>query len=218
MDSDLFFIVDNMGDDAMVVNAARVSMGRRIDTMSDADVRLLNYLARNGHKSPFYHPQISAHVRVPIFVARQWMRHHVGMTYNEISGRYVDFSGQDTWHPDVWRKGAENVKQGSAGVVSQDIAAHAYEAYFIGTTAAIRAYNTLIAVGVCREQARAVLPLGTFTEYMCTGSLYAWFNFWRERSAPDAQHEIREYAETVGASLSTLYPHSWKALKDACTV
>lgn len=215
----LFEPVAWMGDDAMVVNAARVSMGRRVESVGDRDVGLIRYLAIEKHKSPFYHPKMSARVALPIFIWRQWAKHRVGVAYtdefdhNEISGRYVEFNQRNYWKPTTWRKAAPNVKQGSADEAIDDPET-ADRVYQLAVTGCFEAYQCLLDAGVCKEQARAVLPLATFTEFIATGSLYAWFEFWRQRADAHAQTEIRVYADMVDAAMSERFPHSWQALKD----
>lgn len=216
----LFEVVEFMGDDTTVVNAARVSMGKRVAEMGDRDVGLIRYLAEHKHISPFYHPKMSARVSLPLFIWRQWAKHRVGVAYtdefdhNEISGRYVDFGRREYWQPSQWRKAAPNVKQGSGEGVDPEMALIADKVYTRAVSVAFDAYEAMLESGICKEQARAVLPLATFTEFVTTGSLYAWFNFWRQRADGHAQAEIRVYADMVDAAMRERFPHSWQALKD----
>jgi thymidylate synthase (FAD) len=217
MDAELFKVDSHHGDDLLVVNAARVSMGKRKEALDEQDIGLINYLARNGHWSPFRHCVMTARVKVPIFVMRQWQKHRIGMEINEISGRYVEFQEEEYWSPEYpgWRKATPSVKQGSSdetfGMPDDD---YIQDIYLTSVIASFRAYQALLNHGVCREQARAVLPLATFTQCMITASLQAWFHFWKLRSDSHAQKEIQLYAGFVNDAMSELYPHSWAALKE----
>ena len=191
-----------------IVNAARVSYDRErsvFDPRSDGN--LLKFLLKNNHKSPFYMPVIKFHFKMPIFVARQWFRHHIGFARNEMSRRYVEKE------PEFWRPGnntfraanQENPKKGSdpSLIINDD---SAIEEYGDAIWKASETYRFLIGMGVSREQARAVLPQATYTEFIEIGSLWAYINLIKERTSPGAQEEIREYAEAVKEILRELYP------------
>lgn len=205
--------IDHFGSDLTVVNAARVSLGRVKTEMDEADAKLIRYLATHGHTSPFRHPSMQVRVTAPIFVMRQWVKHRVGMEINEISGRYVEFDDTQCWEPASWRQGAPSIKQGSLaeGVASQEDANWIY-----GTALArcFEAYQALLALGVCKEQARAVLPLSTMTQCVITASLQAWHHFWRLRSDSHAQVEIQVYAGLIDGLMERHFPVSWTALKE----
>ena len=199
------------GDDKTVVNAARVSFGKQVREFRPAqDGRLLGFLARHKHELPFAHPHVSFHFKAPIFVARQLAKHQVGFVWSEISRRYVKDAPELYW-PEVWRKGATDIKQGSTD--------EPFEAKFGVLTRVTDAaqvlvweYERLLAQGCCAEQARMILPQNMYTEWHWTGSLLGWARIWGLRVKPDAQRETRYVVEKIGAKLEELFPYSWKAL------
>lgn len=219
--------VNHMGDDIMVVNAARVSMDKESDwhieydddddifgtcSLKDADQRLIKYLAKHNHWTPFSHPQITLRETVPIFVARQRFKHMVGFTYNEVSRRYVD-DEPSFYRPDVWRERAENVKQGSLDVpvVSNLLLGREYERLM---KTCLDHYTTMLVDGVAPEQARMVLPQSMMTSYYVTGSLAAFARAYKQRIDPHAQKEVRDLAVRWDETIRPLYPASWSALVD----
>ena len=205
------YLIETMGNDLTVVNAARVSYGMRSYELTERDINLINYLARNGHNSPFYHPQATLHVEAPIYVARQLMRHHVGLTVNEVSRRYTRDTPYFEW-PRVWRAPDPKNRQSSTTALST---ARQREADAIVSELAERigtAYADLLELGVAPELARTVLPMSTVTRWYWTGSLYAFFNVWRERTEPNAQTEAREVADLIQRCLEPRFAHSWEAL------
>ena len=189
-------LVDVMGDPLSVVNAARVSLGKRSKEMDEKDWKLIHYLWIHEHTSPFRHVQFQFHIRAPIFVLRQWMKHQVGCAWNEISGRYVRFD-HEAWDPQEWRRGAEHIKQGSAGPMAEDDALRAGMIYNRAIEASFQAYEELLKAGVAKEQARAVLPLSLMSECYWTCSLHALIHFLKLRLASHSQAEIRDYAYAV---------------------
>jgi thymidylate synthase (FAD) len=196
--------IDHMGSDLSVVNAARVSFGKKHDTFQDKDKGLINYLAKHKHISPFGHAFASFHVKAPIFVARQLVKHKF-LRWNEISRRYVD-DEPEFYNPKVWRGKAENIKQGSAGVVSTQA-----DPDFVNHTA-LRTYNDMIAEGVAPEMARMVLPQSTMTEWYWSGSLDAFAAMCRLRLPQDTQQETRVVAQQISEKMVELFPASWAAL------
>jgi thymidylate synthase (FAD) len=201
-------LIDNMGSDLTVVNAARVSFNKKSEwdednTLTVSDGILISYLARNKHMSPFGHCFATFHVKAPIFVARQLVKHKF-LRWNEISRRYVD-EEPEFYEPETWRGRAKDKKQGSDGVV--DVGNW-------GDTnwACLTAYKDLLDYGVAPEQARMVLPQSTMTEWYWSGSLDAWSDMCKLRQAEDAQYESRLVANSISMDLGTLYPASWKAL------
>lgn len=213
--------VDHMGSDLSVVNAARVSFGKKsqwgnIDSMleypdikpvlSDKDERLVNYLAKHGHLSPFGHCFASFHVKAPIFVSRQLVKHKF-LRINEISRRYVD-SEPEFFTPDAWRERSENKKQGSGESLDWEHHPYAYES-------ALGNYKFLLSVGVAPEQARMVLPQAMMTEWYWSGSLDAFAAMCNLRLKDDTQYESQLVAQQISAKIGQLYPVSWKALVDA---
>jgi thymidylate synthase (FAD) len=206
-------LVDCMGGDLSVVNAARVSYGKRKEAFDEKDTKLIRYLATHEHTSPFRHAYLQFHVKAPIFVFRQWMKHQVGCSWNEISGRYVEFPEDEFHVPALFRQQAAVNKQGSEGAVADQAAAA--EAYGASCKASVASYKRLLELGVCREQARCVLPLGLYSEVYWTTSLQAVAHFIRLRSESHAQWEIQEYARAVRALVEPRFPASLAALLDA---
>lgn len=206
-------LVDCMGGDLSIVNAARVSYGKRKETFEEKDTKLIRYLATHEHTSPFRHAYLQFHVKAPIFVFRQWMKHQVGCSWNEISGRYVEFPEDEFHVPTLFRQQAVVNKQGSEGAVADQKAAT--EAYLGSCKASVASYKQLLEAGVCREQARCVLPLGLYSEVYWTTSLQAVAHFIRLRSESHAQWEIQEYARAVRALVEPRFPASLAALLDS---
>ena len=196
LDKGFIDVVDVMGSDLSVVNAARVSFGKRKEEMTPGDAKLIRYLWTHMHTSPFRHASIQFHLKAPIFVLRQWMKHQVGCAWNEISGRYVVFE-PDFYVPANWREQHESNKQGSKGSIADQAEATAlYEATL---KQQFTAYNELLAQGVCKEQARMVLPVATYSECYWTCSLQAIMHFLSLRLDAHSQWEIRQYAAAVYA-------------------
>ena len=207
--------IDHMGNDLSVVNAARVSFGKKsklecIDmvkgkfVLNHKDAKLIKYLAKHNHKSPFNHTFVTFHVKAPIFVARQLVKHEY-MPWNEISRRYVD-DQPDFFKPDYWRGRAENVKQGSSG----EVKSNANVAYQYHKMEGL--YKQLLDEGVCPEQARMILPQSMMTEWYWSGTLYAFAKMCQLRCAKDTQQESRDVAMKVAEYMEKLFPASWDAL------
>ena len=197
--------VDHMGSDLSVVNAARVSFGKTHKAMTEGDTKLIHYLAKHKHMSPFGHAFASFHVKAPIFVARQLVKHKF-LRWNEISRRYVD-DDPEFYIPDQWRGRADDKKQGSGTALSdQDI--------HIGTTQRIvfMLYESMLLKGVCPEQARMVLPQNTMTEWYWSGSLDAFADMCNLRCKEDTQFETSQAAQCVSQGMKNLFPISWEAL------
>lgn len=205
------FLIDWMGDDDSVVNAARVSFDKDASMFPpEQNDKLLNYLARHGHWSPFAHTALKFRIKAPIFVARQLAKHQIGLSWNEISRRYVKVT-PTVWKPKFLRKAAENVKQGSSDLAVTNERCMLDLMYAMEM--AVRTYNSLIADGVCPEQARAVLPQGAMTEWIWTGSLYAFHRVVSQRIHPTAQQETKEVALGIAAECAKQFPRSWMALQ-----
>jgi len=263
--------IDHMGTDLSVVNAAKVSFGKRSEweycgstghsgvdkkVLSKQDQGLIQFLARGctsgdwnkilidvyshcenvcdfekhgddasadteevflvdllnhirkmpSHWSPFAHTAITLHLKMPIFVARQIMKHTTGIEYNEVSRRYVD-SEPEFYVPDVWRKKADDVKQGS----SDEAVVVWYEDRLLYERP-LAVYKRMLETGVAPEQARMVLPQSMYTEVIATGNLYAWANMYIQRSDSHAQKETQDLAKQIGDIIQPLYPVSWAAL------
>lgn len=205
-------LLNVMGDDLMVVNAARVSFAKESHEFSLADEKLIMYLAKHNHNSPFFHPQIQFRIRMPIFVAREWYRHQIGFSRNEVSRRYVN-SFPECWIPsrDDMRKKDPKVKQGSkeTAVENPQVCIDMFEA---SVNKAISTYTALLEKGVAPEIARCVLPQSMYTEFIETGSLAAYARLYNLRTSPDAQREIQGYANQIGELLKDKFPVSWEAL------
>jgi thymidylate synthase (FAD) len=201
--------VDHSGTDLTVVNAARVSFGRMKTVLDDQDKRLIQYLAKHNHWSPFSHPHITLWVKAPVFVRSQCFRHKIGFTENEISRRYVT-TNLSFYLPRL-RKVHPQKKQGSLPDPIDNEAKYLDEV-IEWYRKSVDIYQSLISAGVAPEVARAVLPQGVMTEWYWTGSLYAWARFYGLRTAEDAQRETGEVAEKAAEIISKLFPVSWDAL------
>ena len=215
--------IDHMGSDLSVVNAARVSFGKKsyceetrwvdmgdwcgdMPVVDDKDAKLIHYLAKHGHYSPFGHCFASFHIKAPIFVARQLVKHEY-LRMNEISRRYVD-SEPEFYEPEVWRGRAKDKKQGSEGV-AKDIQTDALPQWHDD---ALRYYSMLLESGVAPEMARMVLPQSMYTEWYWSGSMDAFANMCNLRLKEDTQYETRLVAQQIDKVMGELYPVSWKAL------
>ena len=219
-------LIDHMGNDLSVVNAARVSFGKQSDwdhtpcpdshnmppeivsedkKLTHKDTKLIRYLAKHKHLSPFGHAFSSFHVKAPIFVARQLVKHKF-LRWNEISRRYVD-DEPEFYVPEVWRGKSADKKQGSAGEVKLPyLVPHEFN------RSALYEYETLLEAGVCPEQARMVLPQSTMTEWYWSGSLDAFASMCKLRCASDTQYESRIVADQISDVMRDLFPVSWDAL------
>jgi len=208
--------VNHMGDDLSVVNAARVSFGKKSDYMprvhngeakvlQHKDDRLIKYLAKHKHKSPFNHTFTTFHVKAPVFVARQLVKHEY-MPWNEISRRYVD-SDPEFYVPDVWRGRAQDKKQGSEGVVKTNANIEYHN------NVMLQLYKQQLDEGVTPEQARMNLPQSMMTEWYWSGTLYAFAKMCGLRLKEDTQAETRIVAEKIEDVMAELYPVSWEALR-----
>lgn len=210
-------LIDKMGTDLSVVNAARVSFDKQskwqqVDgklTLKDGDVKLINYLAKHNHWTPFGHASLSFHIKAPIFVARQLVKHTVGLVWNEVSRRYVD-SKPELYFPDKWRKRNEDKKQGS----HENEFVNVKEDVEQNCNKAVNMYLDLLKTGVCPEQARMVLPQNTMTEWYWSGSLIAFARVCNLRCKPDTQLETRLVANQIDNIVYELFPVAWKALID----
>ena len=202
-------LIDSMGSDLTVVNAARVSFNKTSSTLDDKDIKLINYLAKHNHWSPFSHCFLQFRVKAPIFIARQLAKHQVGLSWNEVSRRYVD-SEPEFYEPDTWRGKPENVKQGSDGEAKSQYFPNLY----LGdvTELALNNYDKMIVQGVAPEMARMVLPQNMYTEWYWSGSLYAFSRVCQLRLDKASQSEVQEIAIKLSAHCWSLFPHSWDAL------
>jgi thymidylate synthase (FAD) len=225
-------LIDHMGSDLSVVNAARVSFDKESEweyprhttspdqhgltynlcdgpVLSDKDAKLIKYLAKHNHWTPFGHCYATFRIKAPIFVARQLGKHQVGLVWNEVSRRYVD-TPVEVYVPDNFRKRADNVKQGSSDeIITDSVTGFVYMDVM---TAVIKAYDIMLREGVCPEQARMVLPQSMMTEWWWSGSLAAFARVCKLRLDPHTQKETRDIAELISNKLKTIFPVSWDAL------
>lgn len=219
------YLVDKMGSDLTVCNAARVSFAKETDwqydsvgkVLKDGDKKLIKYLAEHNHWSPFAHAFVQFRIKAPIFVARQLAKHQSGLVWNEVSRRYVN-SEPEFYLPDYWRKSANNVKQGSSDdPVDVDFRSWNTNIDGVNTSydcfaVAWDAYNNLLQQGVCPEQARMVLPQNTMTEWIWSGSLYAFARVCNLRLDSHTQRETQEVARQISDYMIELFPESWEVL------
>ena len=248
-------LLDHMGSDLTVVNAARVSFNKASDWerryewypfkpdgrepkgvflgwkdedeklgvlgyLNEKDQRLIRFLAREKHTTPFRHPQLQLWCKAPIFLARQLGKHQVGMSWNEVSRRYVD-DEPEFYIPDCWRKRPEEgIKQGSSedcideNTYKMDGSEHPSQAYKRAVWLAEDTYQKLLKDGVAPELARMVLPQSMITEWVWTGSLYAFFNVWKQRADGHAQKEAQYFAALLDKVIPDELRFSWEALKE----
>ena len=225
-------LIDKMGTDLSVVNAARVSFDKISDWeynekgngdtefkdiagLKEGDQKLIKYLATHGHWTPFGHASVSVHVKAPIFVARQLAKHQVGLVWNEISRRYVD-SDPEFYKPDSWREKHENKKQGShedkfVTMLPNGISVN--QGMDAAGAICFNLYKQMLKGGVCPEQARMVLPQSMYTEWYWSGSLIAFARICNLRCKADAQLETRLVGDQIDTIVRELFPVSWPALR-----
>lgn len=209
--------IDKMGSDLSVVNAARVSFNKTSNynedgSFKEGDEKLIAFLARENHWTPFGHASLSFHIKAPIFVARQLVKHTVGLVWNEVSRRYVD-SEPEIFYPDNWRKKNEDKKQGSHEDQFVDTSFTDDCSIYASCEIAVATYKSLLAAGVCAEQARMVLPQNIMTEWYWSGSLHAFARVCNLRCKKDTQKETREVADQIDQITKEHFPVSWKYLR-----
>ena len=212
--------VDHMGSDLNVTNAARVSFAKEAKEFDlEKDTKLINYLAKHNHWSPLAHTAVSIRVKAPIFMARQFVKHQIGLVWNEESRRYID-DEPEFYIPKVWRGKPESVKQGSSDI-EIDLSPINHMEQPNGNcislphevvSDSLAAYNALLELGVAPEQARMILPQNTMTNWVWTGSLVAFARVCKLRLDSHAQKEAQELAEKIAEVVAPLYPVSWQAL------
>ena len=205
-------LIDWMGSDASVVNAARVSFANMDDASrtKEQDAKLINYLAKHNHWTPFAHTSITLRMTAPIPIRTQCFKHKQGFTENEESRRYVSYLPE--YFLPVFRSQVDNKKQGSGEALVSYKQVGASIVYEASIKASIVAYESLLKQGVAEEQARFVLPQGCMVNWYWTGSLSAFARFYKQRTDSHAQLEIQELAKMVGNIIQPLYPVSWAAL------
>ena len=236
-DNNYVTLIDHMGDDLSVVNAARVSFGKRVELdlsqyddveyakcltqiplLQDRDIKLIKYLAKHNHWSPFGHASMQFHIKAPVFVARQLIKHQVGLVWNEVSRRYVNYE-PEFYTPEVWRASAENKKQGSSDEEidinpSTGSGPQMVDDYQQVLKSAKWTYEHLLELGVCPEQARMVLPQSMMTEWYWSGTLYAFASICNLRCKPEVQLETQMIAKEIDIQAGKLFPVSWEALRN----
>lgn len=225
-------LVDHMGDDFRVFEAAKATLGGSEESQfkrGETDpTRLINFLAREKHVTPFRHPQVTFECEAPIAIARQLGKHQSGFSWNERSMRYKD-SVIDVFVPDMFRGRPDKLHDGSTDRdvrlevtnFSIDIGGGDYyrpdvgELYNHAVEMAVQTYECLVEAGLAPEQARFILPQGMITRWVWTGSLYGWYSVYKQRSSEHAQYEVREFARQLDEHMSKLFPIAWQALKDS---
>ena len=221
LDKGFIEVIDKLGNDLTVANSARVSFGKRKTEYDKTDERLVRYLAKHKHFSPFRHLVVQFHIKAPEFVMRQWYKHVVGVettsshstkdhAWNEISGRYVPV--EEYYIPENWRQQSEDNKQASFGSVKEQEEAN--ETYKKALQVTKYYYEKLLELGVAEEQARIMLPLSQYTEVYWTASFQAIVNFIELRDEPTSQWEIREYAKVLKEQMFALYPKTMQIWSD----
>ena len=219
LDKGFIEVIDSLGDDLTVVNSARVSFGKRKEVYDKTDERLVRYLAKYKHFSPFRHLQVQFHVKAPEFVMRQWYKHVVGIettsnssakdhAWNEISGRYVPVS--DYYEPSVWRKQSDDNKQASEGVLDDLQQKRMNDAYNDLMRKVRMTYDKMVKAGMAKEQARIILPLNQYTEVYWTASFQPVMNFIELRNEKTSQIEIQEYAKVMLEQMKEVFPKTTK--------
>tara|TARA_Y100000034_G_C6846161_1_gene383329 strand:+ start:218 stop:838 length:621 start_codon:yes stop_codon:yes gene_type:complete len=201
-------LIDSMGTDLSVVNAARVSFAKVHDFFEESDIKLINYLAEHNHWSPFGHASMQFHIKAPVFVARQLVKHQVGLVWNEMSRRYVD-DEPEFYIPNEWRLASKNKKQGSSDeTILGDHLSIAFTLQQCKQT-----YENMLKAGIAPEMARMVLPQSLYTEWYWSGTLYAFARVCNLRCKPDAQRETQMIADQIDELAKDLFPVSWKAIR-----
>ena len=217
LDKGFIEVVDSLGNDLTVVNSARVSFGKRKTKFDKSDERLVRYLAKHKHYSPFRHLQVQFHLKAPEFVMRQWYKHVVGIettsnsstkdhAWNEISGRYVEYS--DFYIPENFRAQSSDNKQASEGLVEDQESAE--KLWSDAQQKSIESYEKMIEMGMAKEQARSILPLTVYTQVWWTASFQSIMNFIELRDEATAQIEIQEYARVLKKIMLNVFPETTK--------
>lgn len=223
LDKGFVHLTEILGNDLTVVNAARVSYGKRKTYWDEKDEKLVRYLKNHKHYSPFRHVVIRFHVKAPEFVTRQWYKHVVGIettsdyatkdhAWNEISGRYMKVD--DYYYPELWRKQSESSKQGSDGELNLSDQETVKAIYDNVVDTVVKGYEDMLNLGVAKEQARIMLPLSQYTEFYWTASFQAVMNFLELRNKPDAQWEVREFAKIIEKQMRGNLPEITKIWLD----
>ena len=220
-------LIDHMGSDLTVVNAARVSFSKTSEwesipfaegpvegLLSEGDERLIKYLAKHNHWSPFGHASMQFHIKAPIFVARQLVKHQVGLVWNEVSRRYVD-TEVEFYEPTEWRLAADDKKQGSSDkTIKYDVSSDAMPSVTAIHGWAKQCYENMLKMKIAPEMARMVLPQSMYTEWYWSGTLMAFARVCNLRCKPDTQVETQMIANQIDVLAKELFPNSWEALRE----
>jgi thymidylate synthase (FAD) len=207
-------LIEHMGSDLSVVNAARCSFDKVKEEFDEKDTKLIKYLAREKHMLPFRHPQISLRIHIPIFVLRQLGKHQVGFSWSEVSRRYIS-TEPEFYEPEVWRKKPDkSIKQGSGEDFSMGQQIDLVTKALISHHRSLSTYKDLLSMGTAPEMARMILPQSMYTTVYVTGSLLGWHHMYKERTTQTTQLESKEYAVAIGELMEELFPVSWEALNE----
>ena len=210
-------LVDVFGDDLSVVNSARVSFGAQTDEFTERDKKLMRYLWQHDHTSPFRMASVKFRVKAPVFVLRQWMKHVIGCSWNEASARYTEIK-EEFFKPVTWRLQHKTSKQSSYGQVNEEISYEAFERLEASYSLAYTNYKWMLEHGICREQARVLLPVGMYSSCIWKADLQAIMHFLALRLDEHAQEEIREFAQAVKQIVCTLFPESMRLLDQSIEI
>lgn len=203
-------LIQHTGDDTIIVNSARVSFGKQISKLEERDMKLIRFLLEHSHGTPLEHTSLTYLVKCPLFVARQWHRHRVGISINEISGRYVEVK-DEFYTPKIFRSQSKNNRQASVdSQFTDEQNQDCQDKYNEAIKACYDSYLKLIEAGVAREQARGVLPLSSYTQYYWTCNLRSLFHFVKLRDHSDAQWEIQRYAKAMLNQAKEFFPETIK--------
>ena len=205
-------LIESAGGDLSVVNSARVSFNVEANELQDKDERLITYLAKHRHDTPFRHNFIQLRCAVPLFLARQLMKHQAGLTWNEESRRYIDYT-PDFYIPEAWRKRPDkSIKQGSGE--RHHFSPRIKREYEMYIKKCIEMYEDMLDDGVAPEMARMVLPQSMMVNFIWTGNLLAFYHVYNLRSGEGAQEEAVEFAELLKKAIEPAFPIAWKALEE----
>jgi len=210
LDKGFIELLDVFGNDLTIVNAARVSFNKESTELNSKDEKLIQYLAKHNHITPFFHPQLRFRIKMPIYVAREWYRHTIGFARNEVSRRYVD-TPPECYNPQDIRARDANLKQGSKLTNVENNMEIALKIKDIQDKV-LCTYEELLSLNVAPEVARGILPQSMYTEFIETASLAAYARLCKLRLDPHAQKEIQEYAKVLSELIEEKFPMSWKAL------
>jgi len=203
-------LMDYAGDDIRIVNVAKVSFDKEVDSFGDKEERLLNYLAKHKHSSPFRHTFIQLRCSVPLFLARQLMKHQAGLSWNEVSRRYVD-TLPEIYYPDFWSTRPEgSIKQGAGSIHNDNDKLN--EVYGKLMATALEEYSKLLEQGVAPEQARMILPQSMMVDFIWSGNLLAFAHVFNLRCGAGAQYEARRFAWLLDNVIAPLFPVGWEVL------